>query len=133
MSTTATDDPMAGSQDLPADPAQATEEASEEQSTDPRNSAIPKLTPHGLPVSESVIEAGTLPAAGFPIDTLEGRVMATAKNPDGTIETESGTLERSQSAHVYQEAGTAEKQREADAKAQAKADKDAAATSSSKS
>lgn len=128
MSTTETD-PMAGSQDLPADPAQATEEASDEQSTDPRNAAIPKLTPAGLPVSDSVIEAGTSEHHGFPVDTLEGRIMATGKNPDGTIETEKGTMEPSTAdPMIYQPVGTAEKEAKA-----AQATQEAASKSTAKS
>jgi hypothetical protein len=118
VASTTEKDPMAGSQDLPADQAQATEEASPEQSTDPRNAAIPKLTPTGLPVADSVIEAGTVKRHGFPIDTLEGRIMATSKNADGTLTGEDGTdYERSEDMLVWQPVGTAEKNQKAAAKA----------------
>jgi hypothetical protein len=118
VANTAEKNPMAGSTELPADPRQATEEANEEQSTDPRNAAVPKLTPTGLPVAESVIEAGISKHHGFPIDTLEGRIMATSKNADGTVTGEDGTdYERSEDMLVWQPAGTAEKNQKAAAKA----------------
>jgi hypothetical protein len=64
-------------------------------------------------VSKAVKEATTLKETGFPVNTPDGVVMATGKNDDGTIETEIGTMEISDDAHLLQPVGTAEAQAKA--------------------
>jgi hypothetical protein len=77
-------------------------------------------------ISKAVKEATTLKDSGFPVNTAEGVIMATAKNPDGTIETEMGTMEISDDPHVLQPAGTAEANAKAAAKTAAAEEKSAA-------